>query len=190
MNNGYFGIQSPNIFGNSLGPSQSFPMPKQSSSVGSSIAAGFGAGLNLVSGIMDMFAQHNTREQLFQQADLANSQYNLQLRQIEANQNIADINALQQTNSKFSSQIAQAGTTGVSLQSSAITGQLENTLRNERIMSFSNDMTATLQKMNAAYNQVNTLRQIEEQTKASQMGSIGSFLSSGVGLAAVAGMFL
>jgi len=195
MNNGYFGIKKSNIFGDTLGLDtpqyKSNTTPKESkSSIGSSLAMGAGAGLSLVGGIMDMFAQHNTREQLYQQADLANKQYNLQLNQITANQNIADINSLQKAGSDIGSQLTKAGTTGMSLQSSAINSQIDNTIRNQQIMSFNNDMTATLQRMNSAYNQVNTLSEIQERERASQMGSIGSFISSGVGLAATAGMFL
>ncbi len=191
MNNGYFGIQSNNIFGssNSLGIS-STQSSSSSLSSGAKTASAIGGGLNALSSIMSLFSQNQTRDQLYQQANLATTQYNLQLNQIDANQSIADVNALQQANSTYGSQLTSAGASGISMQSSAIANQLNNTVKNQQIASFGNNMTATLQKMNASYNQVNTLEQIQSAENASSMSSIGSLISGGVGLASLAILFI
>jgi hypothetical protein len=174
-------------------PNDAFQTPVASDTVGlskSQIGAGIGGALSAVSGIMDIFAQGDNQRAIGEQLDLSNAQYDLQISQINSNQNIADLASIQQANKQYSTQLAQAGATGASLQSSAIGGVLDETVRNDKIRNFGNEMTATTQKLNTFMAKVQTDKQAQQKLQASQNQVAGSLISAGASIAMAVAIML
>lgn len=171
----------------------SFETPTASDTSGikpAKIGAIGGAGLSAVSGIMDMFAQGDNQRAIGEQLALSGAQYDLQINQINSNQNIADLASVEQANKQYSTQLAQAGATGASMQSGAIGSILDETAKNDKIRNFGNEMTATTQKLNTYMAKHQTDKQAQQKLQASQNQAAGSFISSAISIAMLAAIIL
>lgn len=142
-----------------------------------------GAGIGAIGAIANISAQQDYRNEIYNQIGLANQQYDLQYQQIAANKDIADLSSLDNANQQLSTQLARVGAAGISMASGAFGAIVDDTIRNQKIASFSADMTATVQKLNTSFAKASMLSQAREKIAASEKASIMGLVSGGLSIA-------
>lgn len=187
-NSGFFGVTNTNFnwgLTDSLSSQSGMSLFGNSMGMTGAKAAGLaGAGLSAVGSILDIFAQENLQNTIGQQMQLADTQYNLQLTRIKANQDITNTVALQKANQDYGTVLARAGTTGVALSSGAINSQSMAINHSKNIAEFNTDVTATVQRMNSLFAKSSFYEQSYEKLKQSDSAIFGDFLSGGISIAA------
>jgi hypothetical protein len=142
-----------------------------------------GATIGAVGALANISAQKDYRNEIYNQIGLANQQYDLQYRQIMSNRDIADLSSLDNANQQLSTQLSKIGATGISMASGAFGAIVDDTIRNQKIASFSADMTATVQKLNVSFAKSSMLSQAREKISASEKSSAMGLVSGGLSIA-------
>jgi hypothetical protein len=187
-NNGFFGLQNQNFnwgLNDSLSPKSSTGIFGNTFGItGAKIAGIAGGGISAIGSLIDIFAQQNLQNTISQQMQLADTQYNLQLNQIQAKEDISNTISLQRANQDYGNELARAGTTGIALSSGAIEGQTRTIAHNQNISQFNADVIATVEKMNTLFAKSSFYEQSYQKLKQSDSYMFGDFLFGGLSIAA------
>ena len=194
-NSGYFGIQPSMLkLGNSWGAPSFSPTFNAGVSAGATAGAGAGAlagmvagaGLSAISSFMDFMAQGDAVRGIQQQSELSDRQFDLQLKQIDTNKSISDLASLQKANNVYATQLAQAGASNISMQSSAVSSAFDNTILNKNIADFNSTMQVTTARLNTYMQQAAMHQKAAAEIQKASNSGISSLISGGAGIAAVA----
>jgi hypothetical protein len=183
-NNGYFGIPGNNYFGAGSNLTQS---TNTSTSVSNAKAiAGIGQGLNILGSGLDIFAIGNQNEQLQKSKEQVQRMSNLQLKAIEAQQNLQDIESAKTSRNLIGTQLSQASVTGASLNSASVIAANQQAAIADYNRQFINSMNANTAKVNVLYQKQKQLQQIYDTEQANQYKVFGDIANIALSAAALA----
>lgn len=185
-NNGYFGIPGNNYFGAGSNLTQSFNTSTSMSSA--KTMAGIGQGLNILGSGLDIFAIGNQNQQLEKTKEQVQKMSNLQLKAIEAEQNLRDIESAKTSRNLIGTQLSQASVTGASLNSASVIAANQQAAIANYNRQFINSMNANTAKVNVLYQKQKQLQQIYDTEQANQYKIFGDIASIAIGAGTIAAL--
>lgn len=145
----------------------------------------FGRGLTLTGGLAGIYGIRHRTAGLQKQQGLLEQQSQLQLGQIQAAQDAADIDSMQQAGQTFGKQLAAASVSGASLASGAVNAALNNTFMESDNRLFVNRVNANTARINALFQRKAEEDQVMEEKQANGLGALSSLLQTGIGLSLI-----
>lgn len=147
-----------------------------------------GLATQTVGGIAGLYGNYLYRQALARKSGLINQQSNLQLSQIQAQKNIADIQSMVRARQLFGNQLAQAGTSGASLASPTLFADTQSTFITDLNRRFMNDMNATTNNVNVLFQKQNQLQQVREAEDANVANTFGNIVQGAITAAELAAL--
>lgn len=139
-------------------------------------------------GITGLYGNYLYGQALAKKPGLINQQSNLQLSQIQAQKNIADIQSMVRARQLFGNQLAQASTSGASLASPTLFADTQSTFITDLNRRFMNDMNATTNNVNVLFQKQNQLQQVREAEDANVANTFGNIVQGAITAAELAAL--
>lgn len=147
-----------------------------------------GLATQTVGGIAGLYGNYLQGQALAKKPGIINQQANMQLAQIKANQNLADIQSMVRARQLFGNQLAQAGTSGASLASPTLFADTQSTFITDLNRRFMNDMNATTSNVNVLFQKQNQLQQVRESEDANVANTFGNIVQGAITAAELAAL--
>lgn len=147
-----------------------------------------GLATQTVGGIAGLYGNYLQGQALAKKPGIINQQANMQLAQIKANQNLADIQSMVRARQLFGNQLAQAGTSGASLASPTLFADTQSTFITDLNRRFMNDMNATTNNVNVLFQKQNQLQQVREAEDANVANTFGNIVQGAITAAELAAL--
>lgn len=129
-------------------------------------------------GIAGIYGNYLYGQALAKKPALINQQANMQLAQIQAQKNFADIQSMTHAKQLYGAQLAQAGISGASLASPTLFADTQSTFITDLNRRFMNDMNATTSNVNILFQKQNQLQQVDEMQQANNVNTIGNIFQT------------
>lgn len=147
-----------------------------------------GLATQTVGGIAGLYGNYLQGQALAKKPGIINQQANMQLAQIKANQNLADIQSMVRARQLFGNQLAQAGISGASLASPTLFADTQSTFITDLNRRFINEMNATTSNVNILFQKQQQLQQVDEAEDANVANTFGNIVQGAITAAELAAL--